>query len=153
MGSVLSVATLLVVWQTARFYRVSRRSASQSVLWMAPLFLACSGVFSFWAMSGLETPLLTLLTLLAICSYLREEIDTPGKFDAGYVLDQRPDYTLLAYVETIGSNGALTSTQISATALLADLRFAASYAVVPAFAERFQGRGFLLYQRRDTIRP
>lgn len=75
LGVALSLATLVLLWHTARVYRFTFSPSSKSITWIAPILLASSGFFAFWSVGGLETPLLSLLILLSIYFYLRDDID------------------------------------------------------------------------------
>src|SRR5262249_34303502 len=80
LGSVLSVATIALLWKTSSYYLPAADRPAAQIRWTAPLFLACSGVFGAWSVGGLETPLVTFLILLSILLYLRHDTDDGAKF-------------------------------------------------------------------------
>lgn len=68
VGAVLSVCTLWVVRGI-----VARRGAASA--WMALMYCAAVAPNALWSVGALETPLLALLLVLAVRSYLEHELD------------------------------------------------------------------------------
>ncbi len=73
LGVILSVGTILLLWQMGRRYRSASNSAMGPITAAAPWALAASGAFAAWSVSGLETPLVTFLLVLAGYCLLRAE--------------------------------------------------------------------------------
>lgn len=69
LGLVLGVATIGLAAAFARRYYF--RSPSP-LRWIAPILIALSTAFTFWAVAGLENPLYALLILAAVFLYARE---------------------------------------------------------------------------------
>jgi hypothetical protein len=59
--------------------------SNKYILWTAALWLAASGVYAVWSMSGMETSLLASLIILSLILLAREETSGRG-FASGFIL-------------------------------------------------------------------
>jgi arabinofuranosyltransferase len=72
-GSLMSFATVGLIVKTGHLMSSSRRG-SRSFGWVAPAFLAFEAPFVLWSVGALETPLVTLLLLIAVSFHLRDRL-------------------------------------------------------------------------------
>ncbi|HEY4688483.1 MAG TPA: hypothetical protein VIK33_04170, partial [Anaerolineae bacterium] len=80
LGAALSIATLI-----GMAVALHRSGAGKAIIWMACAWLAASGSFAMWAISGLESMLLAALLVLALILLDREERTGHG-IASGFVL-------------------------------------------------------------------
>ncbi len=74
LGVVFGIATMILLWRSSQLLQSARGTSELQFAWAGPLFLASTGIYAFWSMGALETPLVTFLVVLATVLYVRDEL-------------------------------------------------------------------------------
>lgn len=80
-AQMLGAALSILAW-VGMVLILLRAGSSRYVAWIAGLWLAASGSYAMWSMSGLETGLIAFLVILSYGLLAREELQTTGFLSA-----------------------------------------------------------------------
>jgi len=141
LGALFAAASLALLSQAHRFERAIPREAGA----IAAALVGSCGIFSAWAMPGMEVPLVALLLLSAALLYLRDRAEGDAWHGAGVVgalaLMARPDSVVVMFALSMHAVRAAWSRR-DWRALRPPLLTAAIYG--PYFLWRWQYYGWLL---------